>query len=540
MRRTGFDRIVRLTAFVSSLGSVLLSTSVRANDTRVACVILNAGQEVPTNASTATGTGTVAVDTKNNVLHFDISYSGLSSAETAAHIHGPAARGMNAGVLFTLPSGAHKVGDWNYPSNLEADILNGLTYVNVHSVTFGGGEIRGQIEPEAPYQPVAADSVCNPADLIGAKWPFPLVEVIFNESLDPALDGAANTPFIVGTAAKRKACFLKAVADWNAVFEKINSGFRIRPRVDCGGPPDFCHDEWAGDQNPLKCPERDSTGEFTNSNVYGIDYDTNHHPDGKKVVSTGHNHGNVHKDSTGVNALPPGWILETELVAPPSMGPIETELLGQTRYSENANHDLTEADIVWFTHFEKTIPACRRIEWDYSCPDACCGKQKLPGPNYDFYSVVLHELGHLLGLDHFQHGDPECHNVMFGTLERGERQVISSKEEACLVRLYGGPAGVGTGLPSIGFAIRSVRPNPSSSGVGIDFTLDRAANVRVEIFDLGGQRVRTLWNGLRWAGPSSVHWDGLTSDGARVAPGSYYVRLSSGRQSRTYRFVMLK
>ncbi|HYE63226.1 MAG TPA: CHRD domain-containing protein [Phycisphaerales bacterium] len=111
--------------------------------TRVA--VLSAMQEVPTNASTAQGYGRFVIDTVANTMSYRIVYAGLTSAETAAHIHGMSDPGVNSGVVHALPSGPVKVGVWNYAEAQENDILNGRTYVNVHTTNFGGGEIRGQI-----------------------------------------------------------------------------------------------------------------------------------------------------------------------------------------------------------------------------------------------------------------------------------------------------------------------------------------------------------------------------------------------------------
>jgi hypothetical protein len=111
---------------------------------------LTGAQEVPPNASTAVGQGVFLYDDIANLLVFNITFAGLSSAETAAHIHGPAPSGANAGILFGLPTGSPKVGTWTVPDMLEAALLAGQTYVNVHSVNFPGGEIRGQITQVTP------------------------------------------------------------------------------------------------------------------------------------------------------------------------------------------------------------------------------------------------------------------------------------------------------------------------------------------------------------------------------------------------------
>ncbi len=106
---------------------------------------IDGGQEVPSNGSAATGSAAITVDTAANTLSYNITFSGLSAAETSAHIHGFAPPGANAGVLHALPLGSPKIGVYNYNQADEANILAGLTYINIHSANFPGGEIRGQI-----------------------------------------------------------------------------------------------------------------------------------------------------------------------------------------------------------------------------------------------------------------------------------------------------------------------------------------------------------------------------------------------------------
>jgi len=104
------------------------------------------GQEVPPTASGGSGSGSFVLDTSKNTLSFEIEFSDLDGTEVAAHIHGMAPQGTNVGVLFPLPSGSPKIGVWDYDQGQEEDILAGLTYVNIHSDIYPGGEIRGQIE----------------------------------------------------------------------------------------------------------------------------------------------------------------------------------------------------------------------------------------------------------------------------------------------------------------------------------------------------------------------------------------------------------
>lgn len=110
---------------------------------------LNGAQEVPATNSTATGTATLVLSPDEKSARLSLSFGGLSSAQTDAHIHGPAAVGSAAGVLFPLPLG--QVSDFKIEltAGQAQDLKNGLLYVNVHSTTFPGGEIRGQFQTSA-------------------------------------------------------------------------------------------------------------------------------------------------------------------------------------------------------------------------------------------------------------------------------------------------------------------------------------------------------------------------------------------------------
>jgi hypothetical protein len=132
---------------VVALGAVLILSAAPAwAQTFFWCFDLTGMEEVPPADTTATGRALVSYDPATNLLEYNISFSGLSSPETMAHIHGFAPRGVPAGILYALPLGSSKFGQITVPDAHEADLLFGLTYVNVHSVNFANGEIRGQID----------------------------------------------------------------------------------------------------------------------------------------------------------------------------------------------------------------------------------------------------------------------------------------------------------------------------------------------------------------------------------------------------------
>jgi hypothetical protein len=111
---------------------------------------LTPGEEVPPAAdSQGKGTAEVTIDTKTNELTWKVSYSGLTGPATMGHIHGPAGKGQNAGVVVPFPGVANAMAAEGKAKLTQAqygDLAAGLYYVNIHTAKHPGGEIRGQLE----------------------------------------------------------------------------------------------------------------------------------------------------------------------------------------------------------------------------------------------------------------------------------------------------------------------------------------------------------------------------------------------------------
>jgi Cu/Zn superoxide dismutase len=123
---------------------------------------LNGYQVVPLVTSPATSTGTVLLSAAEDRITVTLSYSGLTGAATAAHIHGPAGAGANAGVLFDLSSslpinngGATEQTLTIAPAQV-VQLKAGQLYLDVHSSNYPNGEIRGQVLPVPPRKFEAA------------------------------------------------------------------------------------------------------------------------------------------------------------------------------------------------------------------------------------------------------------------------------------------------------------------------------------------------------------------------------------------------
>ena len=123
---------------------------------------LSAANEVATPPVVSTGAATAIITYIGGQLLFRVDVNGTSSV-TRAHIHGPAAVGVNAGIrmnFYEPPSGTTPLnfttsatlanGVGGLPIGITMDSLlvlmrNGNAYVNIHTSTYPSGELRGQI-----------------------------------------------------------------------------------------------------------------------------------------------------------------------------------------------------------------------------------------------------------------------------------------------------------------------------------------------------------------------------------------------------------
>jgi hypothetical protein len=107
---------------------------------------LDGKQEVPPNTSAGKGTADIDYDAASKKLSWKLNYSGLSGPATAAHFHGPAEAGKNAGVAVPISNTASgSEGSATLTDAQAADLTAGKYYVNIHTDANKGGEIRGQV-----------------------------------------------------------------------------------------------------------------------------------------------------------------------------------------------------------------------------------------------------------------------------------------------------------------------------------------------------------------------------------------------------------
>lgn len=87
-------------------------------------------------------------------------------------------------------------------------------------------------------------------------------------------------------------------------------------------------------------------------------------------------------------------------------------------------------------------------------------------------------------------------------------------------------------------AIVAATPRAGAPGADIRFTIPAAGRISLDVFDVGGRRVRTVDEGLREAGAHATVWDGRDEAGRGVASGVYFARLATDAGSSTRKLVL--
>ena len=90
------------------------------------------------------------------------------------------------------------------------------------------------------------------------------------------------------------------------------------------------------------------------------------------------------------------------------------------------------------------------------------------------------------------------------------------------------------------YALEPNFPNPFNSVTRVSYQLPEAGEVGLSIYNMVGQRVRTLVKARQEAGYYQVVWDGLDAKGRAVGSGVYLVRIESGEFTKVRKMALLK
>jgi hypothetical protein len=95
------------------------------------------------------------------------------------------------------------------------------------------------------------------------------------------------------------------------------------------------------------------------------------------------------------------------------------------------------------------------------------------------------------------------------------------------------------GLPQT-FTLSQNFPNPFNPSTQIDFDIPNAGVIRIEIFNVLGQRVNSLLDNYIAAGSYTVNWDGLDQFGNQVVSGTYFYRMTAENFMAVKRMLLLR
>ena len=101
--------------------------------------------------------------------------------------------------------------------------------------------------------------------------------------------------------------------------------------------------------------------------------------------------------------------------------------------------------------------------------------------------------------------------------------------------------GIDPNLPST-FVLNQNYPNPFNPTTTISFNIGMSGTpqVRLDVYNILGQRINTLLDKRMEAGNHSIEWDGTNREGQRVASGIYLYKLQVNESSETRKMLLLK
>jgi hypothetical protein len=119
------------------------------------------------------------------------------------------------------------------------------------------------------------------------------------------------------------------------------------------------------------------------------------------------------------------------------------------------------------------------------------------------------------------------------------RFIASVERHFALAVMPKNPGGAAALMPTT-YELYQNLPNPFNPQTLIKYDLPEAADVKLDVFNILGQKIATLVNTYQAAGPKSVVWDGTDAGGAKVASGVYFYKINAGSYSATKKMMFIK
>ena len=444
--------------------------------------------------SLGTGVGKFVLSDDELTLTYNISFTGLGAAETAAHFHSDA---LGGGVVRTLALGSPKIGQWKSTDAqpmtpaLVADLKAGRLYVNVHSTTFPAGEIKGQIL-SAACREACYEATIN-GDGAGTNSPGTGFGRI---SLNHTETELAYWIEFSGLVVAETAAHFHSAAEGGSVVRPLGLG---SPKAGV----------WKFTDSPA----------LTAARVQAL-------KDGLIYV-------NIHS-SMFPNGEIAGDVLAGACDPKCFDAVLDGAQAGTTSAAGGAGHFV-------LSH------AHERLAYNYTITGIVDETASHIHNQNEGGAVVRNT-----GVGQSKSGEWDYDDVPALTIAR----VIDLNNSQLYVNVHTPtyPAGEIRGqlLPVPCFAtgvedtpparttLGQNYPNPFNPTTTITFDLASPGYVRLDVFDVAGRHVATLVDGNKPAGPAEAAWNGRDTTGRPASSGVYFYRLLAGGTSQTKKMVLLK
>jgi hypothetical protein len=108
--------------------------------------------------------------------------------------------------------------------------------------------------------------------------------------------------------------------------------------------------------------------------------------------------------------------------------------------------------------------------------------------------------------------------------------------------IYVGPLTIAgeIGLYPDGFILHRAYPNPFNPTTTLKYELGSAGSVSIDVFDVNGRKIRSLYNGISSAGQHEIRWNARDNQGRQMSSGVYLFKVNVDGKVQTAKMLLLK
>lgn len=178
-------------------------------------------------------------------------------------------------------------------------------------------------------------------------------------------------------------------------------------------------------------------------------------------------------------------------------------------------------------HFFEVAPSDTAIVWEYINPMTRDGVKRIKADNYPTYNGVFRAYRYTSAHPALAGQDLTPGSTMTGATP----DYLTPSDLDAIVQ----PSGGSTHSDQL----RQNYPNPFLQSTTLEFDVSEKKHLRIEIFDLAGNKIKTLADADYSPGHYTLRWDGTNDGGKAVVVGVYYYTLCSGTEQSTKKMIRI-